>query len=354
MSFFDGLIRKKRNQGKVLHICPLDKFIPSFIDFIKENFEFEQHIFFLRGDINQYPVQLSENIIYLKHSSQFISLISEMNKARKIILHSIFISKIVLLLGIQPWLLKKCYWMIWGGDLYYYQFRTRNFKSNIYEKIRTFVIKRIGHFVTYIKGDYELAQKWYGAKGEYHECLMYTSNLYNECAVPHKAVEGNILVGNSAAPTNNHLDVFEKLRPFKDENIKIYCPLSYGNDKYAAYVAKIGKDLFGDKFIPLFEFISFEKYLDLLGQIDMAIFAHKRQQAMGNTITLLGLGKKVYMRNDVTPWALFNELGVKVFDVCKFELTPLNESVRKNNQDKIKSHFSKATFSRQLNDIFKS
>lgn len=47
-----------------------------------------------------------------------------------------------------------------------------------------------------------------------------------------------------------------------------------------------GKELFGEKFIPLTEFMTFEKYLEFLGSIDIAIFAHKRQQAMGNTITI--------------------------------------------------------------------
>lgn len=36
----------------------------------------------------------------------------------------------------------------------------------------------------------------------------------------------------------------------------------------------------------------FEEYLGLLAKIDIAILNHKRQQAMGNITTLLGLGKK--------------------------------------------------------------
>ena len=168
------------NQGKIVHICVVDKFIPPFIDLIKENFEFEQHTFLLMGDINKFPVQLGGNVIQLRRRSRLFMLLREMNTAKKIILHSIFLSEIVLLLAIQPWLLKKCYWVMWGGDLYHYQLRTRSVRENLNELIRAFVIKRIGHFVTYIKGDYELAQKWYGVRGQYHECLMYPSNLYKE------------------------------------------------------------------------------------------------------------------------------------------------------------------------------
>ena len=37
-------------------------------------------------------------------------------------------------------------------------------------------------------------------------------------------------------------------------------------------------------------------YLKILGKIDIAIFNHERQQAVGNITSLLGLGKKVYIK----------------------------------------------------------
>ena len=41
----------------------------------------------------------------------------------------------------------------------------------------------------------------------------------------------------------------------------------------------------------------FNQYLEFLGKIDIAIFNHRRQQGFGNAITLLGLGKKVYLNS---------------------------------------------------------
>lgn len=342
------------SQGTILHICLLDKFIPPFIDFVEESFEFKQHKFLLIGDINKFPVRLGRNVIQLKRKSQFFMLLREVNEARKIILHSFYPSPIVLVLAAQPWLLKKCYWVMWGGDLYHHQLRLRGIWSNIQEAIRAFVIKRIGHFVTYIKGDYELAQKWYGVKGEYHKCLMYPSNLYKEYAVPPKQGESiNILVGNSADPTNNHAEVFEKLSLYKDDSIQIYCPLSYGQADYADRIVKLGTELFGSKFTPLLDFMPFEKYLELLGQIDIAVFAHRRQQAMGNTITLLGLGKKVFLQSNITSWQAFQGWGVKVFDFQYLDLRNLDLNCRMYNQQIIATHFSQATLDQQWRDIFK-
>jgi len=217
------------------------------------------------------------------------------------------------------------------------------------------VIKKMGYCITYIKGDYELAQKWYGAKGEYHECFMYPSNLYKKYNIKvkeHGTI--NIQLGNSADPTNNHIEVLEKLTKYKDENIKIYTPLSYGDEEYAKSVIIKGKELFGEKFVPLVEFIPFEKYLEFLSEIDIAIFAHKRQQAMGNTITLLGLGKKVYMRSDTTPWQLFNDIDVKVFDVDDIRIDVIDEEIKKENQKKIREYFSEENYLKQLQNLFES
>jgi hypothetical protein len=62
--------------GEILHICLLDKFIPPFIEFIKENFEFERHTFHLSGDIDKYSVTKGTNVC--RSNSKF-SLINSMN-----------------------------------------------------------------------------------------------------------------------------------------------------------------------------------------------------------------------------------------------------------------------------------
>jgi len=341
----------------IAHIAVGDKFIEPFIQFIENHFDSKDHLFLI-SPMALYKVKPRSNVVMLDERMGRLRKMAEwskaMNKADKIILHGLFDIRVINLLCLQPWLLKKCYWVMWGGDLYHYKLRGRGIRSDIQEAKRAFVIKRMGHLVTYIKGDYELAQKWYCAKGEYHTCLMYPSNLYKDYVVsPKQGDTVNILVGNSADPTNNHAEIFEKLMPNKDQNIRIICPLSYGIAEYSDRIVKLGAKLFGDKFSPLLDFMPFENYMELLGQIDVAVFAHKRQQAMGNTITLLGLGKKIYMRSDVTSWTIFNEQGIKVFDVDKLDLKPIEEDLRKKNQARIKSIFNEVALVGQLHSIFK-
>jgi len=333
----------------IVHLMPLEKFIPPFIDFVNNNFDKSKHIFLIFGDIdknNKYSLKIdASNVIFIhKNIKSLIVFEYYIYSSEKIIVHSLFSKYLIGLFYLQPWLLKKIYWVMWGGDFYFP-------KKQSWMKKK--VIKRMGHFITYVKGDYTLAQKWYGANGKYHECFMYPSNLYKEYAIKQKEHSTiNIQVGNSADPTNNHLEVFDKLAKYKDENINIYVPLSYGEKEYANDIILKGKEIFGDKFKPMTEFMPFDKYLEFLGEIDIAIFAHKRQQAMGNTITLLGLGKKVYMRSDITPWELFKDIKVKVFDVETIDLELFSKAEKQSNQKKIKEYFSEENYIKQLKQLF--
>lgn len=140
--------------------------------------------------------------------------------------------------------------------------------------------------------------------------------------------------------------------PFKNDDICIYVPLSYGNKKHAQAAIQQGQQWFGDKFKPLTEFMPFDEYLLLLGTIDIAIFNHKRQQAMGNTITLLGLRKKVYVRSDTAQSEFFNSLGVHFFDINDFNLNLLNAEDSCENNKKIKIYFSEENLKKQCTAIF--
>ena len=332
-------------RNKILHVMMVEKFMSPFINVINNHFNREEHKMLVINISNiECPLELKEQdgVIWITKKYELLKLSYLLNNSNKIILHGLFLNSLIITLFFQPWLLKKCYWVMWGGDFYFPE-KQRWFKKQ--------VIKKIKHFVTYLKGDYELVKKWYKAKAEMHNCFMYPSNLFKEIPKLDKVNRDcaiNIMIGNSADPTNNHIEILEKLRKFKSQDISIYAPLSYADDTHAKLVTKKGIEIFGDKFIPLTEFMDTDKYVEFLNNIDIAIFAHNRQQGMGNTISLLGMGKKVYMKNDITPWTLFGEIGVKVFDFNSIDLVPINSEVMNENIKIIKSYFSKENYLNQL------
>ncbi|WP_236550774.1 TDP-N-acetylfucosamine:lipid II N-acetylfucosaminyltransferase [Limnobacter sp. 130] len=333
-----------------------EKFTNPFLEFMNENFSIDNHLFLIFEN-KKHEIKSKNTVLLRENLSQVKKLliaVKYMNKAEKIIVHGLIGHNIYIYLLLQPWLLKRVYWTIWGGDLYSHTRKKTNVKSRIIELARLFVIKRLGHLVTHIRGDYELAQEWYGAKGVWHECFMYPSNLHQESPIQDTPHDGrNILLGNSADPSNNHIDALEKLRPYATENIQIFCPLSYGDAEHAKKVADYGKNIFGDKFIPLLEFIRFDEYKQLLAKIDIAIFNHKRQQGMGNITTLLGMGKKVFMRSDVTSYNAIRSLGALVYDIERLDLLPLEVNHARSNSKIIENYFSSKNLLQSWREIYK-
>lgn len=126
-----------------------------------------------------------------------------------------------------------------------------------------------------------------------------------------------IWLGNSDTETNNHKDILNQLTKFKKENIKIICPLNYGNKNYSNEIAKYGNELFGSKFIALQDFLERESYYNLMNDVDIAIMAHNRGQAGGNIIAFLKKGIKVYMKPQSSIFKYFKSLGIEISSISE-------------------------------------
>ena len=106
-----------------------------------------------------------------------------------------------------------------------------------------------------------------------------------------------IWVGNSATLTNNHLDVFPFLEKYRD--FEICVPLSYSTtaeDKASAEIVESeGRVRFGGRFFPIKDFLPRADYVKRMKECSVFIFAHLRQQALGNINLALKMGGCVIM-----------------------------------------------------------
>jgi len=348
--------------NKILHIMTgTSIYNIGFIYFLRSFFYNGKHkiVVFGRNDGSY-----DSDITFINKKKQVFELRKLMKNSDKIIIHGLFSPHLVLLLySFSPRLLKKSYWVIWGGDLYYYKFRNKSFKSNIYEFMRGKVIKNIGHIVALVEGDYELAKKWYKTEAIYHEAFYPNVMIYENIDKTNNSKKRNkkiIQVGNSADPQNNHIEILNKLLKFKDKDIEIIVPLSYGDRNWAKEVIENGKSLYGDKFKPLVEFLPPEEYQKILNSVDVAIFNHDRQQAVGNILALLHLGKKVFIKNDITTWDFLNKKGLTVYntyDIDKLsfeEFIFVDESLKEKNRKIIEKEFSEDKCAKLWENVFNS
>lgn len=334
---------------QIAHIMIFEKFNRRYIEFVARHFPIHDHRFYIIGsNYAGYNMEGLPNVVVINSYINVLQLFSQLLFAKRIVLHGLWHRGFIKLLLWQPWLIGRCYWMMWGGDFYYHD-KERKDKRTLIRKLR--------HFVSLVEGDYILAQQWYGAKGQFHRCVLYSYLEEHEFGEPEQKDPFQplkILVGNSADPSNHHLEVLEQLSAFKEQNIEVIVPLSYGNEGYAQEIIRRGEALLGNRFKPLTDFISLQQYRCLLGDIDIAIFHHQRQQGLGNIIALLAKGKTVYLRPEVTTRACFEQMGITLMDTSSIQLHRLAATTAASNIRIMREHFSVSAYKRMLHEVFYS
>ena len=303
----------------ILHICTLDKFIPDFINFSRKYLSSYEQLYITHNTYKKYPYDLKDDAKHIDNKFfRYLKINYELYKKDVVLIHGLFDPYLMLLLFIQPWLLNKCRWLVWGGDVYHLH-KLYEGKYSLKKYIREFVIKHMGYIVTSIDGDYEAIKNLYHAQGKRIDLFAYPAALFQELP-PEKNENTSIkMVGNSADSSNNHAEVFHYLAQKKLNNVEIIVPLSYGVQSYKEATIKLGFELFGDSFKPLTNFINYDDYLKILSSLDIIIFNHDRQQAMSTARVALGMGKKVCMKQGLSSSAHFDKLGIKTFKLSDLE-----------------------------------
>jgi len=125
---------------------------------------------------------------------------------------------------------------------------------------------------------------------------------------------GNILLGNSAGNTNNHIDVLEQLSHYDLGERKVYVPLSYaGRKHYIKEVIKAGRKYLGDHFVPLNTFIPLADYQQIIASCGYAIFAMERQQALSNIWMAIDNGLTVFLSKQSPLYKHLYRQGYRLF-----------------------------------------
>lgn len=297
----------------ILHLFEPDKFTLPLVALFKTEVRFKNHYFL---SLSLIKLEKSQRLFYLKspsykhiifNSIRFIRLAS---KATKIVVHG---TTMFHYLFIYRFFLKKVVWVIYG-----YEIAIISSRKGIYSFVVRSVLKNVNAHFTHIKGDSEIVNFLLNSNSRFIYSPMYLSNVVETDNFITADYSGKqkcvVLVGNSTDPSNNHLRIFDILASQMDKIDKIFCPLSYGTySKYRDSVIREGRNKFGDKFVALLEFLTMDQYSEILKTVDVAVFNHERQQAMGVTLTLLSLGKVVYLNENTTSFKSLKERGFKIF-----------------------------------------
>lgn len=278
--------------------------------------------------IPDYVINISSPVLFAKNIVKIITLLIWSDK---IIFSGMFFSDFMYLLYFI--FVKKSYILFWGGDFYSY---------NNFSKFRKII------YNLFVKNTKALL---FQLDDEYDSFVQITKIKHKNFVAPFPSYcsekffnnvkfiddyESNdiyILLGNSATKENQHFDAINKLLKYKNNNIKIICPLNYGDKKYALSIAEYGKNVFGNKFLPITEWMEPSNYYEYINKCCIAIFNNNRQQAQGNIYYLIKKGCKIYMQPYVSTYKALTGIGIKVYDINMIENYPSNDFFRIDNAE---------------------
>lgn len=319
---------------KILHVTiPSKRMMETYIKMIRENYPKEEHVFYFLGKCPKSEVSLFEygNVRELDGGKNLINKVinfyKDLNKHDYIIWHGLVLNpKFALFLNFFPHILDKSVWVMWGIDLYEWKRKPVGFKSKFINYLNKRLRKKIGKVVAIFKTDIDAYKSIFSNKSKeiFYAPYPIRRSVFlelesSEKVLPRLNNEIWIQVGNNANSFNNHLDILSKLRKFSNEPIKIFIPMSYGNDwhnkidNYVDIVREKAIEWFGeDKVYVLKNLMSIDEYSKFLEQIDIMVIATNRQNALGNITKNLYAGGKVFLSEKNPLYDYFNNNHIKI------------------------------------------
>jgi dTDP-N-acetylfucosamine:lipid II N-acetylfucosaminyltransferase len=393
---------------KIIHIFNDDKFVDAAIAIMELSHPNESEYFVVKNNEGDFDYVKSNIVkrIRLKSDTDYFDFIAELKskKSQVIFLHALdsIKQRIVILL---PDAIVKV-WLIWGFDLYgnwqlfnnklyqketqkvlekkpldiKYQLASSSFSFWLFHKTlkkQLWLPRRILAILhsNFYTAFYQAAEKIdivvpvisdeYGfVKKLKIEPKLSTfsygtlENLLQSITIESVLNSKNILIGNSADPSNNHLDVFSKIANYNFGDRKLFVPLSYGGSTaYKNIVIARGKQLFGDNFVPLLDFMTLEQYNKILASCGFVIFNHIRQQGVGNVVALGFLGAKLFLNSKSPVLHYLSRKGMKLFafdSITELELSEnLNIEILQSNKTVLMNEYSKQAVHQKVLNLIK-
>lgn len=338
------------SSGRILHIAEDEKFINAAHYLFEQAFPGDNKFIIVKPPANPSLMYLNSqfNAEYLVLSESIINqLLQETKKAEVVILHRFDKIKAALFLASSE--KHKFVGNIFGAEIYnkrisdqdFLKPKSRTLKQMLEKQQDEKIIERLKklyksiryksttHLFDEVNTKEALYQLEYVGLLSRHTYLKFIERniIHPKCQmIPFsyypleyilkdeslRADGPNILLGNSASITNNHVEAIDLLKNMELTGRKIFTPLSYGYGPYADAIESYGSKHLADNFAAIRSFIPLQEYNKLISSCQFVVMNHHRSQAMGNIITSLYLGAKVFV-NKTDAYYYFKKIGCHIF-----------------------------------------
>lgn len=290
-------------------------------------------------------VEEDSSVCFQKYNTpEFWNYVGNVSSYESIIIHFLTESAIEFVNTISH---PNIYWIEWGADLYNYLLKPKGYqlfynKNILWEssskRVPSFIynmilhcrdkkrqnkmlraVKKVKYFVPdSMYDEYPLIKKYYPELShlEYRNFYYYPiDEVLNKDLITSYVRGSSIIVGNSGSLTANHELAFNLLSKLNLKGRKVKVPLSYGNPNYIRIVRKQGEQFLGNNFEPISNYMSLDKYNELLLSANIFIYANWRQEAVGNILVALYLGGKVFLDEKNPLLTFYNGIGLTLYSL---------------------------------------
>jgi len=210
------------------------------------------------------------------------------------------------------------------------------------------------------EGDGALVCKYGGKELPGYEVFNYSLNeVLGDLKDAEFSRGHDIMIGNSASFSNNHLYVLDLIRKANiPEDSKIIMPLSYGGaPKYIDKVMSRYERVYNDKIYFLKDYLPLHEYNKIFLKIGVMIMSAWRQESIGTIIMGLYLGIKVYMSERSPLYKWLNDCGFKLFTIESLGTGTLKNDLtleqKQANRDLVNQRYGEQVFTNTLKHKFK-
>ncbi len=373
----------------IVHIIELSAFFDSSYEMFERNYDNNIYLVHRGHDqhISYSPYLSVDNVISFNSTEDIIAFILDRkDDIRFLIFHMIWANyKQSILKRING--LIPVHGIIWGWEIYEdgFLFETLlpftrrlvfrkallkmtpvvaakhwiKFKLGMIERNHSLHEKRLNHInqfnsiSTLTSVEYKYLYDKYNVRPKYIP-FKYTVPLF-ELKEAKREFKKNILVGNSSALTNNHLDMLKYIGNV-ERDTKVILPMNYGMNPIKEAIITRYRKKFGNKLYILDSFLSPGDYNNLLDSCHFVIMNQLRQQALGNIYAALFKGAKVFLNRSGILYLEFTKKGFIVFGIDEFRReypTPLANNLAKLNRRLVNNERGKKAIDDGVKNLIK-
>ena len=345
---------------KIAHLLPAHPIFQNrmlrFLQNYFRSYNFELYIIQLNETKVSLPDDIYAKVVRIStpfsSHSQNIEIIDLLKEYDIIVFHSLSLPvNMKMYIGLlHQKLINKIVWIEWGYDLYLEQAPGIKGKIiyNIKALTRRFFEKYIPYFIAIHPADVESYHKIIKGKAKVYVALYRSSNNvepslehYTKITI-HQRIQNNeellIQVNHRADRILNHKKILNYLKKYRDNNIKLFIPLCYGDKEYGDEIEDYAKCLFGDKVICPRDVIPYNDYMKILERVDIFVLNSERQIGLGNIHPMIRMEKKIYMPNTSVLFQYFRKISPAIQDVKQLEAESFLQLCEDVDMDMLRDH----------------